>query len=250
MSNPYQAPLDVEQTLNQSDTSINYSTIEIDELYRCRQASTFLLIALYTSLGLFIAGIYTGIFTASSVSNIRELGVFLFILIGLGAVGGISSFIGNVMLMKSPQRSGAKELFMFSFFLGIIAGVAPSILSFMDVPIATSLIATLILAIVPLFCLILFLTAWCNLGLFINSYDVYRKMKRARTAFCCTLLLPLLGFILSKIPGLVGSNNILGIILVGSVLLGAVISLIVFVINYGNGLTSFRKAVYEMMLKN
>ena len=246
MSNPYQAPLDVEQTLNQSDTSINYSTIEIDELYRCRQASTFLLIALYTSLGLFIAGI----FTASSVSNIRELGVFLFILIGLGAVGGISSFIGNVMLMKSPQRSGAKELFMFSFFLGIIAGVAPSILSFMDVPIATSLIATLILAIVPLFCLILFLTAWCNLGLFINSYDVYRKMKRARTAFCCTLLLPLLGFILSKIPGLVGSNNVLGIILVGSVLLGAVISLIVFVINYGNGLTSFRKAVYEIMLEN
>ena len=246
MSNPYQAPLDVEQTLNQSDTSINYSTIEIDELYRCRQASTFLLIALYTSLGLFIAGI----FTASSVSNIRELGVFLFILIGLGAVGGISSFIGNVMLMKSPQRSGAKELFMFSFFLGIIAGVAPSILSFMDVPIATSLIATLILAIVPLFCLILFLTAWCNLGLFINSYDVYRKMKRARTAFCCTLLLPLLGFILSKIPGLVGSNNVLGIILVGSVLLGAVISLIVFVINYGKGLTSFRKAVYEIMLKN
>ena len=246
MSNPYQAPLDVEQTLNQSDTSINYSTIEIDELYRCRQASTFLLIALYTSLGLFIAGI----FTASSVSNIRELGVFLFILIGLGAVGGISSFIGNVMLMKSPQRSGAKELFMFSFFLGIIAGVAPSILSFMDVPIATSLIANLILAILPLFCLILFLTAWCNLGLFINSYDVYRKMKRARTAFCCTLLLPLLGFILSKIPGLVGSNNVLGIILVYSVLLGAVISLIVFVINYGNGLTSFRKAVYEMMLKN
>ena len=246
MSNPYQAPLDVEQTLNQSDTSINYSTIEIDELYRCRQASTFLLIALYTSLGLFIAGI----FTASSVSNIRELGVFLFILIGLGAVGGISSFIGNVMLMKSPQRSGAKELFMFSFFLGIIAGVAPSILSFMDVPIATSLIATLILALVPLFCLILFLTAWCNLGLFINSYDVYRKMKRARTAFCCTLLLPLLGFILSKIPGLVGSNNVLGIILVGSVLLGAVISLIVFVINYGNGLTSFRKAVYEIMLEN
>ena len=246
MSNPYQAPLDVEQTLNQSDTSINYSTIEIDELYRCRQASTFLLIALYTSLGLFIAGI----FTASSVSNIRELGVFLFILIGLGAVGGISSFIGNVMLMKSPQRSGAKELFMFSFFLGIIAGVAPSILSFMDVPIATSLIATLILAIVPLFCLILFLTAWGNLGLFINSYDVYRKMKRARTAFCCTLLLPLLGFILSKIPGLVGSNNILGIILVGSVLLGAVISLIVFVINYGNGLTSFRKEVYEIMLEN
>ena len=246
MSNPYQAPLDVEQTLNQSDTSINYSTIEIDELYRCRQASTFLLIALYTSLGLFIAGI----FTASSVSNIRELGVFLFILIGLGAVGGISSFIGNVMLMKSPQRSGAKELFMFSFFLGIIAGVAPSILSFMDVPIATSLIATLILAIVPLFCLILFLTAWGNLGLFINSYDVYRKMKRARTAFCCTLLLPLLGFILSKIPGLVGSNNVLGIILVGSVLLGAVISLIVFVINYGNGLTSFRKEVYEIMLEN
>ena len=139
---------------------------------------------------------------------------------------------------------------MFSFFLGIIAGVAPSILSFMDVPIATSLIATLILAIVPLFCLILFLTAWCNLGLFINSYDVYRKMKRARTAFCCTLLLPLLGFILSKIPGLVGSNNVLGIILVGSVLLGAVISLIVFVINYGNGLTSFRKAVYEIMLEN
>lgn len=246
MSNPYQAPLDVEQTLNQSDTNINYSTIEIDELYRCRQASTFLLIALYTSLGLFIAGI----FTASSVSNIRELGVFLFILIGLGAVGGISSFIGNVMLMKSPQRSGAKELFMFSFFLGIIAGVAPNILSFMDVPIATSLIATLILAIVPLFCLILFLTAWCNLGLFINSYDVYRKMKRARTAFCCTLLLPLLGFILSKIPGLVGSNNVLGFILVGSVLLGAVISLIVFVINYGNGLTSFRKAVYEIMLEN
>ena len=246
MSNPYQAPLDVEQTLNQSDTSINYSTIEIDELYRCRQASTFLLIALYTSLGLFIAGI----FTASSVSNIRELGVFLFILIGLGAVGGISSFIGNVMLMKSPQRSGAKELFMFSFFLGIIAGVAPSILSFMDVPIATSLIATLILAIVPLFCLILFLTAWGNLGLFINSYDVYRKMKRARTAFCCTLLLPLLGFILSKTPGLVGSNNVLGFILVGSVLLGAVISLIVFVINYGNGLTSFRKAVYEIMLEN
>ena len=246
MSNPYQAPLDVEQTLNQSDTSINYSTIEIDELYRCRQASTFLLIALYTSLGLFIAGI----FTASSVSNIRELGVFLFILIGLGAVGGISSFIGNVMLMKSPQRSGAKELFMFSFFLGIIAGVAPSILSFMDVPIATSLIATLILAIVPLFCLILFLTAWGNLGLFINSYAVYKQMKRARTAFCCTLLLPLLGFILSKIPGLVGSNNVLGIILVGSVLLGAVISLIVFVINYGNGLTSFRKAVYEIMLEN
>ena len=246
MSNPYQAPLDVEQTLNQSDTSINYSTIEIDELYRCRQASTFLLIALYTSLGLFIAGI----FTASSVSNIRELGVFLFILIGLGAVGGISSFIGNVMLMKSPQRSGAKELFMFSFFLGIIAGVAPSILSFMDVPISTSLIANLILAILPLFCLILFLTAWCNLGLFINSYDVYRKMKRARTAFCCTLLLPLLGFILSKIPGLVGSNNVLGFILVGSVLLGAVISLIVFVINYGNGLTSFRKEVYEIMLEN
>lgn len=246
MSNPYQTPLAVEQTLNQSDTSTNYSTIEMDELYRCRQASTFLLIALYTSLGLFIAGI----FTAGSVSNIRELGVFLFILIGLGAVGGISSFIGNVMLMKSPQRSGAKELFMFSFFLGIIAGVAPSILSFIDVPIATSLIATLILAILPLFCLILFLTAWCNLGLFINSYDVYRKMKRARTSFCCTLLLPLLGFILSKIPGLVGSNNVLGIILVGSVLLGAVISLIVFVINYGNGLTSFRKAVYEIMLEN
>ena len=154
------------------------------------------------------------------------------------------------MLLFSPERSGAKELFMFSFFLGIIAGVAPSILSFMDVPIAASLIANLILAILPLFCLILFLTAWCNLGLFINSYDVYRKMKRARTAFCCTLLLPLLGFILSKIPGLVGSNNVLGIILVGSVLLGAVISLIVFVINYGNGLTSFRKAVYEMMLKN
>jgi len=246
MSNPYQAPLDVEQTLNQSDTSINYSTIEMDELYRCRQASTFLLIALYTSLGLFIAGI----FTAGSASNIRESGVFLFILIGLGAVGGISSFIGNVMLMKSPQRSGAKELFMFSFALGIIASVAPSLLSFMDVPIATSLIATLILAILPLFCLILFLTAWGNLALFINSYAVYKRMKRARTAFCCTLLLPLLGFILSKIPGLVGANNVLGILLVSSVLLGAAISLIVFVINYGNGLTCFRKAVYEIMLKN
>ena len=233
MSNPYQAPLDVEQTLNQSDTSINYSTIEIDELYRCRQASTFLLIALYTSLGLFIAGI----FTASSVSNIRELGVFLFILIGLGAVGGISSFIGNVMLMKSPQRSGAKELFMFSFSLGIIASVAPSILSFMDVPIATSLISTFILAILPLFCLILFLTAWGNLGLFINSYAVYKQMKRARTAFCCTLLLPLLGFIFSKVPSLGGSNNVLGILLIRSVLLGAAISLIVFVINYGKGLT-------------
>jgi hypothetical protein len=175
---------------------------------------------------------------------------FLKVIIGISILAAICSFIGNVMLLFSPERSGAKELFMFSFFLGIIAGVAPSILSFMDVPIAASLIANLILAILPLFCLILFLTAWCNLGLFINSYDVYRKMKRARTAFCCTLLLPLLGFILSKIPGLVGSNNVLGIILVGSVLLGAVISLIVFVINYGNGLTSFRKAVYEMMLKN
>ena len=56
--------------------------------------------------------------------------------------------------------------------------------------------------------------------------------------------------ILSKIPGLVGANNVLGILLVSSVLLGAAISLIVFVINYGNCLTCFRKAVYEIMLKN
>jgi len=239
MSNPYQAPLDAENNSNQLNSGHQYSAAEISQLYRCRMGAGLLLFVLCLVIIAFICGVLQ-LNTAS----------FLKVIIGISILAAICSFIGNVMLLFSPERSGAKELFMFSFFLGIIAGVAPSILSFMDVPIATSLIANLILAILPLFCLILFLTAWCNLGLFINSYDVYRKMKRARTAFCCTLLLPLLGFILSKIPGLVGSNNVLGIILVGSVLLGAVISLIVFVINYGNGLTSFRKAVYEMMLKN
>jgi len=239
MSNPYQAPLDAENNSNQLNSGHQYSAAEISQLYRCRMGAGLLLFVLCLVIIAFICGVLQ-LNTAS----------FLKVIIGISILAAICSFIGNVMLLFSPERSGAKELFMFSFFLGIIAGVAPSILSFMDVPIAASLIANLILAILPLFCLILFLTAWCNLGLFINSYDVYRKMKRARTAFCCTLLLPLLGFILSKIPGLVGSNNVLGIILVGSVLLGAVISLIVFVINYGNGLTSFRKAVYEMMLKN
>ena len=239
MSNPYQAPLDAENNSNQLNSGHQYSAAEISQLYRCRMGAGLLLFVLCLVIIAFICGVLQ-LNTAS----------FLKVIIGISILAAICSFIGNVMLLFSPERSGAKELFMFSFFLGIIAGVAPSILSFMDVPIATSLIANLILAILPLFCLIVFLTAWCNLGLFINSYDVYRKMKRARTAFCCTLLLPLLGFILSKIPGLVGSNNVLGIILVGSVLLGAVISLIVFVINYGNGLTSFRKAVYEMMLKN
>ena len=243
MSNPYQAPLDAENNSNQLNSGHQYSAAEISQLYRCRMGAGLLLFVLCLVMIVFICGVIAGGLQLNTAS-------FLKVIIGISILAAICSFIGNVMLLFSPERSGAKELFMFSFFLGIIAGVAPSILSFMDVPIAASLIANLILAILPLFCLILFLTAWCNLGLFINSYDVYRKMKRARTAFCCTLLLPLLGFILSKIPGLVGSNNILGIILVGSVLLGAVISLIVFVINYGNGLTSFRKAVYEIMLKN
>ena len=243
MSNPYQAPLDAENNSNQLNSGHQYSAAEISQLYRCRMGAGLLLFVLCLVIIVFICGVIAGGLQLNTAS-------FLKVIIGISILAAICSFIGNVMLLFSPERSGAKELFMFSFFLGIIAGVAPSILSFMDVPIATSLIANLILAILPLFCLILFLTAWCNLGLFINSYDVYRKMKRARTAFCCTLLLPLLGFILSKIPGLVGSVNPLGIILVGSVLLGAVISLIVFVINYGNGLTSFRKAVYEMMLKN
>ena len=243
MSNPYQAPLDAENNSNQLNSGHQYSAAEISQLYRCRMGAGLLLFVLCLVIIVFICGVIAGGLQLNTAS-------FLKVIIGISILAAICSFIGNVMLLFSPERSGAKELFMFSFFLGIIAGVAPSILSFMDVPIAASLIANLILAILPLFCLILFLTAWCNLGLFINSYDVYRKMKRARTAFCCTLLLPLLGFILSKIPGLVGSNNVLGIILVGSVLLGAVISLIVFVINYGNGLTSFRKAVYEMMLKN
>ena len=243
MSNPYQAPLDAENNSNQLNSGHQYSAAEISQLYRCRMGAGLLLCVLCLVIIVFICGVIAGGLQLNTAS-------FLKVIIGISILAAICSFIGNVMLLFSPERSGAKELFMFSFFLGIIAGVAPSILSFMDVPIAASLIANLILAILPLFCLILFLTAWCNLGLFINSYDVYRKMKRARTAFCCTLLLPLLGFILSKIPGLVGSNNILGIILVGSVLLGAVISLIVFVINYGNGLTSFRKAVYEIMLKN
>ena len=243
MSNPYQAPLDAENNSNQLNSGHQYSAAEISQLYRCRMGAGLLLFVLSLVIIVFICGVIAGGLQLNTAS-------FLKVIIGISILAAICSFIGNVMLLFSPERSGAKELFMFSFFLGIIAGVAPSILSFMDVPIATSLIANLILAILPLFCLILFLTAWCNLGLFINSYDVYRKMKRARTAFCCTLLLPLLGFILSKIPGLVGSNNVLGIILVGSVLLGAVISLIVFVINYGNGLTSFRKAVYEIMLEN
>ena len=243
MSNPYQAPLDAENNSNQLNSGHQYSAAEISQLYRCRMGAGLLLFVLCLVIIVFICGVIAGGLQLNTAS-------FLKVIIGISILAAICSFIGNVMLLFSPERSGAKELFMFSFFLGIIAGVAPSILSFMDVPIATSLIANLILAILPLFCLILFLTAWCNLGLFINSYDVYRKMKRARTAFCCTLLLPLLGFILSKIPGLVGSNNVLGIIFVGSVLLGAVISLIVFVINYGNGLTSFRKAVYEIMLEN
>ena len=243
MSNPYQAPLDAENNSNQLNSGHQYSAAEISQLYRCRMGAGLLLFVLCLVIIVFICGV---------IGAGRQLNTasFLKVIIGISILAAICSFIGNVMLLFSPERSGAKELFMFSFFLGIIAGVAPSILSFMDVPIATSLIANLILAILPLFCLIVFLTAWCNLGLFINSYDVYRKMKRARTAFCCTLLLPLLGFILSIIPGLVGSNNVLGIILVSSVLLGAVISLIVFVINYGNGLTSFRKAVYEIMLEN
>ena len=244
MNNPYQAPLDAENNSNQLNSGHEYSAFEISQLYRCRKGAGFLLFSICTIIILFICGVIAGGLQLTP----REGGSFLFVIIGIGAVGGICTFIGNVMLLFSPERSGAKELFMFSFFLGIIAGVAPSILSFMDVPIATSLIANLILAILPLFCLILFLTAWCNLGLFINSYDVYRKMKRARTASCCALSLPLLGFIRSKIPGLVGSNNVLGFILVGSVLLGAVISLIVFVINYGNGLTIFRQAVTSISL--
>ena len=241
MSNPYQAPLDAENNSNQLNSGHQYSAAEISQLYRCRMGAGLLLFVLCLVIIAFICGVIAGGLKFNTAS-------FLKVIIGISILGAICSFIGNVMLLFSPERSGAKELFMFSFFLGIIAGVAPSILSFMDVPIATSLIANLILAILPLFCLILFLTAWCNLGLFINSYDVYRKMKRARTASCCALSLPLLGFIRSKIPGLVGSNNVLGFILVGSVLLGAVISLIVFVINYGNGLTIFRQAVTSISL--
>ncbi|MBA63262.1 MAG: hypothetical protein CMJ76_12965 [Planctomycetaceae bacterium] len=247
MSNPYQAPLETEQSLNQPNTSDTYSTIEISELYRCRQATTFLLAGLYLNLVLFIAGI----FMSASVGNIQELGGFRFILFGLGAVGGISSFIGTIMLMKSPLRSGAKELFMFSFALGIISGVGPSILSVMDVPITTSIITTLILAALPLFCLILFLTAWRRLGLFIKSYDVSKRMRRARTAFCCTLLLFFLGFILmATLDRYSGWPTGLSVLLVGSIFLSGAISLIVFVINYGNGLTSFRRDVYMIMLSN
>ena len=125
MSNPYQAPLDAENNSNQLNSGHQYSAAEISQLYRCRMGAGLLLFVLSLVIIVFICGVIAGGLQLNTAS-------FLKVIIGISILAAICSFIGNVMLLFSPERSGAKELFMFSFFLGIIAGVAPSILSFMS----------------------------------------------------------------------------------------------------------------------
>ena len=241
MNNPYQAPLDAENNSNQLNSGHEYSAFEISQLYRCRQGAGFLLFSVCTIIILFICGVIT----AGLQLTPREQATFLQVIIGIGAFGGICSLIGNVMLLFSPERSGAKTLFVISFALGILSNVGPALIPFLSIDIRLSLLTTFLFGITPLICLILFLTGWIRLANFIQSENVSMKMKRARTAFCVLLVLPFTVFVLGTMLTLSGTSvpRELRILMVGTAVVGTIVSAIIFVINYGNGLTIFRQAV-------
>ena len=246
MNNPYQAPLDAENNSNQLNSGHEYSAFEISQLYRCRKGAGFLLFSICTIIILFICGVIAGGLQLTP----REGGSFLFVIIGIGAVGGICTFIGNVMLLFSPERSGAKQLFVISFVLGILSNVGPTLIPFLPIDIRLSLLTTFLFGITPLICLILFLTGWIRLAIFIQSASVAAKMKRARTAFCVLLILPFTIFVLATILTLSGTNvpSELKVLMGGTAVIGTIVSAVISVINYGNGLTIFRQAVTSISL--
>ena len=69
-------------------------------------------------------------------------------------------------------------------------------------------------------------------------------MKRARTAFCILLILLFIAFGLGAVLTFSGSNVPTGlkVLIMGTAVIGTLVSAAIFSINYGNGLTLFRKA--------
>jgi len=241
MSNPYQAPLDAANSSNQLNPGNDYSAAEISQLYRCRMGAGFLLFVFCLMIILFICGAIA----AGLQLNPRDTASFLKVIIGIGILGALCTFIGNVMLLFSPQRSGAKQLFVISFVLGILSNVGPTLVPLLSIDIGLSLLTTFLFGITPLICLMLFLTGWIRLANFIHSESVAAKMKRARTASCVLLILPFIVFVLGAMLTSSGTNipSGLKVLMAGTAVIGALVSAVVFAINYGNGLTLFRKAV-------
>lgn len=241
MSNPYQAPVNAENDSNQLNAGHEYSATEISQLQRCRMGAGFLLAVFCLVIVAFICGAIA----AGLQINPSEIALFLRVITGVSVLLAICSFIGNGLLIFSPERSGAKQLFVISFVLGILSNVGPLLVPFLSIDIGLNLLTTFIFGITPFVCLILFLTGWIRLANFIRSETVAAKMKRARTAFCVLLILPFIAFALGTILTLSGANVPRGlkVLIVGSTVIGALVSGVIFAINYGNGLTLFRKAV-------
>jgi len=241
MSNPYQAPLDAENNSNQLNSGNEYSAAEISQLYRCRMGAGFLLSGFCLVIILFICGAIA----AGLQLNPMETASFLKVIIGIGILGAICSFIGNVMLLFPPERSGAKQLFVISFVLGILSNVGPTLIPFLSIDIKFSLLTTFLFGITPFICLILFLTGWIRLANFIHAEIVAAKMKRARTAFCVFSVLPFILLVLGTMLMFSGTNvpSGLKVLMFGAAAISAIVSGVIFTISYGNGLTLFREAV-------
>ena len=241
MSNPYQAPVIAENNSNQLNAVHEYSAAEISQLNRCRLGAGLLLFVFCLMIIAFICGAIA----AGLQLNQHESAAFLKVLIGFSVLGAICSFIGNGMLLFSPERSGAKQLFVISFVLGIISNVGPMIIPFLSINIGLNILTTFLFGITPFICLIFFLTGWIRLGDFIDSYTVASKMKRARTAFCILLILPFIAFGLGTMLTFSGANVPTGlkVLIMGTAVIGTLVSAAIFAVNYGNGLTLFRKAV-------
>ena len=241
MSNPYQAPVNAENDSNQLNAGQEYSSAEISQLHRCRMGAGFLLAVVCLIIVAFICGaIAAGLQTNPSGND-----PFLKVITGIGVLVAICSFIGNGLLLFSPERSGAKQLFVISFVLGILSNVGPLLVPFLSIDIGLNLLTAFIFGITPFVCLILFLTGWIRLANFIRSETVAAKMKRARTAFCVFLILPFAAFGLGTMLALSGANvpTALQFLIMGTTVIGTLVSGVIFTINYGNGLTFFRKAV-------
>lgn len=238
MSNPYQAPLDAENNSNQLNSGHQYSAAEISQLYRCRMGAGLLLFVLCLVIIVFICGVIAGGLQLNTAS-------FLKVIIGIGILAAICSFIGNVMLLFSPERSGAKQLFVISFVLGILSNVGPMLIPFLYIDIKLGLLTIFLFGITPFICLILFLTGWIRLANFIHSEKVAAKMKRARTAFCIFTILPYVVLVLGTMLTLSGTNvpSGLKVLMMGTAVIGTIVSGVIFTISYGNGLTFFREAV-------
>tara|TARA_Y100001934_G_C12116927_1_gene661259 strand:- start:77 stop:856 length:780 start_codon:yes stop_codon:yes gene_type:complete len=241
MSNPYQAPKIAENNSNQPNAVHEYSAAEISQLNLCRMGAGLLLFVFCLIIIAFICGAIA----AGLQLNPRENAAFLKVLSGFIVLAAICSFIANVMLLFSPERSGAKQLFVISFVLGIISNVGPMLFPFLSIDIRLNILTTFFFGVTPFFCLILFLNGWIRLGNFIHSETVAAKMKRARTAFCILLILPFIAFSLGTMLTFSGANVPTGlkVLIMGTAVIGTFVSAGIFLINYGNGLTLFRKAV-------